>query len=72
MWRPCKVLEEINGPPVLLRFRCGEKIKDTRRLAPFVASLADQCCTVADFAKWKGSTAQFLTTSELEKRQVLE
>ena len=46
-----------------LRFRCGEKIKETHRLVPFVASMADQCCTAAEFEKWKGSTAQMQKNS---------
>ena len=57
VWRPCEVLEEISGSQVRLRFRCGEKIKETQRLVPFVASMVDQCCTTADFEKWKGSIA---------------
>ena len=58
VWRPCEVLEEISDSQVRLRFRCGQKIKETQRLMPFMASMVDQCCTAADFKKWKGSIAQ--------------
>ena len=63
VWRPCEVLEEISGSQVRLRFRCGHKIKETRQLVPFVASMVDQCCTAADFKKWKGSIAQMSKSS---------
>ena len=51
VWRPCDIMEEIDASQVRLRFRCGEKVKETHRLVPFVASMADQCCTEADFKK---------------------
>ena len=56
-------LEKISESQVRLRFRCGQKIKETQRLVPFVASMVDQCCTTADFKKWKGGIAQMSKSS---------
>ena len=65
VWRPCEVMEDINGSQVRLRFRCAETIKEPQRLVlmPFVASMVDQCFTAVDFEKWKESTAQMQQNS---------